>query len=150
MHDECPIERNLRQVKQAAFFRAADRAGFSVGVLASETGISRATLDSYIATPSRPKPSIMSLAVFVKLASVRDLPPHVTSLLIDDCGLDLVARDPARTNWLTLGEKMSAFTTKVFRFQATGNHIDHREDAELREDVIEIISESHGALQPPA
>jgi hypothetical protein len=146
MHDECPIERNLRHVKQAAFFRAADKAGFSIPILAAETGISRATLDSYLPMPSRPKPAIMSLAVFVKLAAVKDLPPHVTALLIDDSGLDLVAREPSRTNWLALAEKMCGFGGKVLRFQSTGNHIDHREEAELREDVIEIISEGQGAI----
>jgi hypothetical protein len=148
MADECPIERNLRFVKQAAFFRAADRAGFSIGVLASEIGVPRSTLDSYLPMPSRPKPAVMSLAMFVKLAGVPNLPSHVSALLIEDCGLDLVPRDPSRASWLQLAEKMCTFGSKVLRFQATGNHIDHREEAELREDVAEIIAEGHGAIAP--
>lgn len=145
MRDECPVERNLR-VKQGAFFRAAAKAGFGIALLAEEIGEHRSTLDSYIEKPSRPRPSIMSLAMFIKLASVPSLPPHIAALLIEDSGLDLVSRDPQRANWLALGAKAAAFSSKVCAYQASDNHIDHREDADLRNDIIEIISDGQGAV----
>ena len=144
MSDECPISRNLT-VKQAGFFAAAEREGYTLGVLASHTGISPETLRSYIDKPSR-KASLMPLVAFIKLSRVPGLPAHVLGLLIEDAGYDLAPRDPARTDWLRYAEKLAGFTAKVFRFQSSDNHIDHREDIELREDVLEIISESQGAL----
>lgn len=144
MSDDCPISRNLT-VKQAAFFAAADREGFSLGVLASHMGISVETLRSYIDKPSR-KASLMPLVTFIKLSRVPGLPTHVLGLLVEDAAFDLAPRDPLRTNWLALGERMSSFCAKVLRFQSSNNHIDHREEVELCEDVLGIISESQGAL----
>ncbi len=144
MRDDGAIERNL-VVKQAAFFRAAAKRGFSAAVLAEETDIPATTLASYVDKPSR-KASLMPLAVFVKLARVPEMPAELLSILIEDSGHDVVPHDPARACWLELGEKASSFAAKVFRYQATGGHIDHREDADLREDMRELVAEGQGAI----
>ena len=142
MRDEDPICRNLK-VKQDAFFRAAEREGFTLAVLSADTDIPVGTLASYRSTQAR-EPSIMSLATFVKLAAV--VPPRLSSLLIEDSGKLVAARDGQDATWLRLGERAGAFAAKVCRFQSTDGHIDHREDADLRADMIEILTEGHGAI----
>jgi len=138
------ISRNLA-VKQHAFFHAAKGEGYSKAVLSIETGIPASTLDSYCTTGSR-KPAIMPLDNFVKLISATRKHPHLASLLIEDSGCVIASTDPQATEWLALGERMCAAGAKIFRYQASDNHIDHREDADLCAEMIEIVSEGHAML----
>ena len=145
MLDVEAISRNLA-VKQDAFFRAAKREGYTFAVLSADTGIPTGTLESYRSTPSRPKPAIMGLAMFVKLAGATRKHPHLASLLIEDSGCVIATAEPQATEWLALGERMCAAGAKIFRYQASDNHIDHREDADLCAEMIEIVSEGHAML----
>lgn len=148
MREEDPICRNLA-IKQDAFFRACEREGFTMGVLATETGIPLSTLSSYRPTNARPQPALMALATFVKLGRVPNMPAHLLSLLIEDSTFVAARTDAQTSAWLAMGERACAFGAKVMRYQASDNHIDHREDADLRTDMIEIISEGHGMVGMP-
>lgn len=142
MRDEDAICRNLK-AKQGLFFTACERRGLTIPAMAAAAEIAEPTLRSYKPVPSR-ETSAMSLWAFIRLARI--VPPDLMSLLIEDSGHQLAAIDPAAANWLALGAKAAKFASKVCEFQATGGHIDHREQAELREDVLIIISEGHGAV----
>lgn len=144
MRDDGQIERNL-MVKQETFFRKAGERGFTIAVIAAETDIPGPTLGSYVDKPSR-KASLMPLAAWIKIARIPNFPTDLLSMLIEDSGHDAVPRDPQRADWLRIGERATRFASKVFRYQATGNHIDHREDADLREDLREIVAEGQGAI----
>jgi len=145
MRDDGAIERNL-EIKQDAFFRAAAKRGFSIAVIAAEAEISASTLASYIPKPSRPKPSLMPLAVWIKIARIPNFPADLLSMLIEDSGHDAVARDAEQASFLDLGEKAGSFAAKVCRFQSTGGHIDHGERAELIEDLRAFVPEAQGAI----
>lgn len=142
MREECQIARNL-EVKQGVFFLACEKRGLSLAALAAAIDVSPSTLGSYKPLPSR-KPSLMPLAMFIKLS--RFVPADLMSLLIEDSGHQLAPIDPSAANWLGLGMRAATFASKVCEFQSTGGHIDHREAAELREDMLVIISEGHGAV----
>lgn len=142
MRDEDPIARNL-EIKQGLFFSACEKRGYTIAGLAEATGISKSTLGSYRPSPSRAT-TAMGLCVFNKLA--KEVPAEIMSILIEDSGYQLAPIDPQAANWLGLGGRAAEFASKVCRFQATGNAIDHREAAELREDILIIISEGHGAV----
>lgn len=145
MRDEDTITRNLK-VKQGAFFISCESEGLTMGVLAATSGIPIDTLRSYRPTRSR-EASVMGLTVYVKL--LRALPSnllHLGSLLIEDSGCVVASADTQAANWLAIGERACAFGAKVFRYQASDNHIDHREDADLREELLTIVSEGHGVL----
>lgn len=133
------------RIKQDTFFLACDRRGYSRVDLAERSGISADTLRIYVTVPSRPKSSIMSLAMVRRL--IRAVPAELGSILIDGTGVHLVADDPKPAGWLTLAERMSGFVGKVLRYQATGPGIDHREEADLREDIITIIAEGEGQVR---
>lgn len=147
MRDVETIERNLR-AKQDAFFAGCEVAEppLTMAMLAARSGIPVETLRSYRTTNAR-KPSIMGLAVFVRLVGA--LPEelvHLGSLLIEDSGCFVARTDPRAAAWLELGDRAGAFASKVCRYQASGGHIDHVEDADLRTDLIEIVSGGHGML----
>ncbi|CAN5574007.1 hypothetical protein BH10PSE14_BH10PSE14_06400 [soil metagenome] len=142
MRDDCPISRNL-EVKQGLFFSACEKRGLSIAAMAAAADMSASTLGSYRPSSKR-VPSLMPLTVFVKLA--REVPADLMNILIEDSHHHLTAIDPGTANWLGLGMRAARFASKVCEFQATGNRIDHREDAELREDMLIIISEGNGAV----
>lgn len=145
MRDEDAISRNIvdRQDRILREGGLAERRGLSLTLLSAETHIPVATLKSYRTTHSRPA-AMMSLAAFVKLA--RALPADLASLLIEDSGLDLVAKTPVEKDWLALGERAAALASKVCRFQSTGGVIDHREDAELTDELREFAADAQAMV----
>jgi hypothetical protein len=145
MRDDDTILRNL-EAKQAAFFLGCEKRGLSLTALAVMLDAPIATLSSYRATRAKPKPALMSLALFIKIAGCEDIPTDLANLLIEDSGHQLAPIDGTRTDWLPLAARTAAFASKVCQFQDTGGHIDHREEAQLREDMLIIISEGHGAV----
>jgi hypothetical protein len=139
------IERNLK-LKQEAFFLACDAAGLTMGVMAARSGLPIGTLRSYRTVPSR-EPSIMGFASFV--AIVGSLPAehvHLASVLIEDTGCTITRLDPNSAEWLALGEKLCRAGAKIMRYQQSDGHIDHAEDADLRTDMIEIVSDGAGKI----
>ena len=142
MRDEDPISRNLK-AKQGLFFSACEKRGLTIAAMAAAVDMSDDTLRSYKPTPSR-EPSQMPLSAFIRLS--REVPADLMSILIEDSGHNLAPIDPAASDWLGLGMRAARFASKVCEFQATGGHIDHREATELREDMLIIISEGHGAV----
>lgn len=134
---------NVR-VAQETFFFAASKRGFTRQILAERSGISTDTLGIYCGTRER-KASIMSLAKVRRLVAV--VPLEVGSILLDGTGVHLVADDPRRAGWLSIADRMASFAAKVCRYQATGPGIDHREEADLREDIITIIAEGEGQVR---
>jgi hypothetical protein len=145
MRDEDAISRNLadRQDRILREGGLAERRGLTLALLHAETGLSVDTLKSYRRTKSR-EPAIMSLANFVKLALA--LPSDLSSLLIEETGLDLVAKTPVEKDWLSLGERAAALASKVCRYQSTGGVIDHREDAELTEELREFAADAQAMV----
>ena len=144
MRDEDTIQRNL-EAKQAAFFLGCEKRGLTLAALGEVLDVSSSTLSAYRPTRARPKPSLMPLALFIRIARCDAVPTELANLLIEDSGHQLAPIDAVQTDWLTLGERAAGFAAKVCKFQATGGHIDHREDAELREDILIIVSEGQGA-----
>ncbi len=145
MRDDDPVARNLA-VKQGIFFAACERRGLTLAALAAATEIPASTLGSYKPVHSRAT-ALMGLCVFNKLARV--VPAELMSMLIEDSGFQLAPVDPVAADWLGLGGRTAAFAAKVCQFQQTGNHIDHREAAELRDEMLIIIAEGHGAIAVP-
>jgi len=143
MRDEDPICRNLK-VKQDTFFLAAEKRGYGLPDIEERTGIPRSTLSSYKTSGAR-EPSLMGLATFIKLAKIPAL-VDLVSRLIEDSDLALAPKEPRTADWLAAGARAAAFASKVCQFQATGGFIDHVEDAELRTDMITIVSEGHGII----
>ena len=141
MRDDDAICRNLK-VKQHAFFAAAEREGYSLGVLSAETGIPVSTLGSYRTTNAR-VPAVMGLATFIKLTAATRKHPQLASLLIEDSGCVIASSEPQAAEWLALGERLCATGAKIMRYQASDGHIDHIEDADLCADMVEIVSEGH-------
>jgi hypothetical protein len=142
MRDEDPIRQNL-ETKQDLFFRACAKRGLTIAGMAAAAGIEAGTLGTYKPTHGR-KASLMPLWAFIRLAGF--VPTDLMSILIEDSGHQLAPIDPQAADWLGLGARAGAFASKVCEFQATGGHIDHREAAVLREDMLVIISEGQGAV----
>ncbi|MDO7841104.1 hypothetical protein [Sphingomonas immobilis] len=145
MRDEDPILRNL-ETKQAVFFSACERRGLSLSTLSAALGEPLSTLSGYRPTPAKPKPNLMSLAMFIKIAGCDQIPGELANILIEDSRHQLAPIDAVAADWLGLGMRAAAFASQVCEFQATGGHIDHREDAILKEGILTIISEGHGAI----
>jgi hypothetical protein len=145
MRDEDQILRNL-EAKQNAFFAGCERRGLSLSALSAALDISISTLSGYRFTKGKPKPAMMPLALFIKIARCDVIPTDLANILIEDSGHQLIAIDPVQTDWLHLGALTAQFSAKVCEYQATGGHIDHREDADLREEMLIIVSEGNGAI----
>ena len=143
MRDEDAICRNLK-VKQGVFFTACEKRGYTVAGMAAAAEISEPTLRSYKPGTAR-EPSAMGLWALIKLAKA-GIPTDLLSILIEDSDLSLTAIDPAAADWMRLAARTANFASKACAFQASDNHIDHREAAELREDMLIIISEGRGAV----
>lgn len=145
MREEDPILRNL-ETKQAAFFTGCERRGLTLSTLAAALDVPLPTMSGYRFTAAKPKPALMPLSLFIKIARCDAIPTELANILIEDSGHQLIAIDPVKTDWLRLGALTGQFASKVCEFQATGGHIDHREDAELREEILTIVSEGNGAI----
>ena len=89
---------------------------------------------------------MMPLSAFVKLARV--LPADLSNLLIEDSGFALTPVEPNAKQWLDVAERAAALAGKVCRFKATGDFIDHREDAELTGDARALSADLAGMVHP--
>ena len=145
MRDGDQIVRNL-EAKQAAFFAACDKRGLSLSALAAALDAPISTLSGYRPTNAKPKPALLPLEMFIRIAACEVIPTDLANVLIEDSGHQLIAVDPVKTDWLRLGALTAQFSSKVCEYQATGGHIDHREDADLREEILIIVSEGNGAI----
>jgi hypothetical protein len=132
------MDRYQQESIEVAVLRIAKKRGITLSLLSAETDIPEPTLRAYANGTNG-----LSWQNAKKL--IRALPADLGSLLIEDTGYRLAPIEARGASWLALGERMAQFTGKILHFQGTGGGIDPREHAELREDVLVIISEGQGA-----
>jgi hypothetical protein len=140
------ISENVRKKQDRVLRKLKDR-GMSFLDLEVETGIPEDTWPSYTITKARPKPSVMSLATFIKLAKALHDNHHddLASMLIEDSGFSLKPIQHRERNWLGFVSRLQSFGSKACGYAADG--IDHREDAELTEEVRTIAAEAQGMVK---
>lgn len=105
--------------------------------LAAATGIGVSSLREYAAGAAMP------LAVALALSKV--LPAEAINMMLEPAGKRLCDADATATNWDGLAAQAAGLVADVCTARADG-HIDHTEDARLRQRTRTLIAEAQGAV----